>query len=78
MLCPICSKEMEEGGLILTGLNSGWVPMDQFQKSGLRLKMNSNIKVIGEPNPVGGTRKVPGAFFCKHCNKITGVFDVYG
>ena len=26
MKCPICSQEMEEGGLIIDGVAPGWVP----------------------------------------------------
>ncbi len=32
MICPICGGEMEEGGLIASGLNVMWFPLEQFSK----------------------------------------------
>ena len=35
MICPICGGEMEEGGLIASGISVMWFPLKQFAKKGL-------------------------------------------
>lgn len=76
MKCPICDKEMQEGGLIIDGVTPGWVPMEQFQKKGVKRFMHTGLRTIGKTNILLGQTKVSNAFFCKMCNKIVGVFDV--
>lgn len=34
MICPICGGEMEEGGLIASGISVMWFPLEQFAKRG--------------------------------------------
>ena len=72
----MCDNEMQEGGLIIDGVAPGWVPMEQFQKKGLRRIVHTGLRAIGEANILLGQTKVSNAFFCKQCNKIVGVFDV--
>jgi len=62
MKCPICNKAMQEGGLIIDGVASGWVPMDQFQKRGLKRVWISGVRTIGKPNILLRQTKVPNAF----------------
>lgn len=76
MKCPMCHDEMQEGGLIIDGVAPGWVPMEQFQKKGLKRIVHTGLRTIGETNILLGQTKVSNAFFCKQCNKIIGVFDV--
>ena len=76
MNCPICGAHMEEGGLIIDGVAPGWVPMDQFQKRGAKRLLYTGLRTIGKTNILLGQTRVPGAFFCKDCNKIVGIFDV--
>lgn len=76
MLCPICGKEMQEGGLIVNGVSAGWVPMEQFQKKGFERLVYTGYKSIGSWNALLDQTKVPNAWFCEDCNKVTGVFDV--
>ena len=76
MKCPICDNEMQEGGLIIDGICPGWVPIEQFQKKGLKQLVHTEFRSIGKTNTLSGRTKVPNAFFCKKCNKIIGVFDV--
>ena len=76
MKCPICGNEMQNGGLIIDGVAPGWVPMEQFQKKGLRRIVHIGLRTIGETSILLGQTKVPNAFFCPKCNKIVGVFDV--
>lgn len=76
MRCPICDCEMQEGGLVIDGVAPGWVPMEQFQKKGLKRIVYSGLRTIGKANILLGQTKVPNAYFCKPCNKIVGVFDV--
>ena len=45
MKCPICNNEMQEGGLIIDGVAPGWVPMEQFQKKGVKQKCLMLISV---------------------------------
>ena len=76
MNCPICGAQMEKGGLIIDGVAPGWVPMDQFQKKGAKRLLYTGLRTIGKTNILLGQTRVPGAFFCKNCNKIVGIFDV--
>lgn len=76
MKCPLCDNEMQEGGLIIDGVASGWVPMEQFQKKGLRRMVYTGLRTIGKTSILWNKTKVPNAFFCKKCNKIVGIFDV--
>ena len=76
MKCPMCNNEMQKGGLIIDGVAPGWVPMEQFEKKGVKRIMHTDLRTIGEANILLGQTKVSNAFLCKHCNKIVGVFDV--
>ena len=76
MKCPMCHNAMQEGGLIIDGVAPGWVPMEQFQKKGMKRIAYSGLHTIGETNILLGQTKVSNAFFCKQCNKIVGMFDV--
>ena len=76
MKCPICSSELSEGGIIVNGIVCGWVPMEQFQKKGIRRLVHTGMRTIGEPSILLGQTKVPNAWFCKNCNKVMGLFDV--
>ena len=76
MNCPICGAHMEEGGLIIDGVAPGWVPMEQFRKKGAKRLLYTGLRTIGKTNILLGQTRVPGAFFCKNCNKIVGIFDV--
>ena len=67
---------MREGGLIIDGVVPGWVPMEQFQKKGLKRLAYTGLQKIGQTNFLLGETKVPNAYFCRDCNKIVGVFDV--
>ena len=76
MKCPVCNIEMEEGGLIIDGVAPGWVPMDQFQKKGMKRIFRTGLRTIGKTNFILSETRVSNAFFCKTCNKIVGIFDI--
>lgn len=76
MKCPICDRAMLEGGLIIDGISSGWVPMEQFHKKGIQRIIYTGLRTIGTPNVFLNQTKVPNAFFCESCNKVIGIFDV--
>lgn len=76
MKCPICGAEMEAGGLIVDGVAPGWVPMEEFNRKGLKRLVYTGLRTIGEANILLGQTKIPNAYFCKKCNKIVGIFDV--
>lgn len=76
MKCPLCNSEMAEGGLITEDVVPGWVPMEQFRKKGLARLMYTGLRTIGIPNVLLHQTKIPNAFFCEHCNKVMGIFDV--
>ena len=76
MKYPICNNEMQEGGLIIDGVAPGWVPLEQFQKKGLKRIVHTGLRTIGETSILLSQTKVPNAFFCESCNKIVGVCDV--
>lgn len=63
-------------GDIIDGVTPGWVPMEQFQKKGVKRFVHTGLRTIGKTNILLGQTKVPNAFFCKMCNNIVGVFDV--
>lgn len=75
MKCPICNNEMQEGGLIIDGVAPGWVPLEQFQKKGLKRLLYTGLRRIGTANILLRQTKVPNAFFCPNCNKVVGIFD---
>lgn len=76
MKCPLCGGEMEEGGLVIQSVNPGWVPMEQFQRKGVKRLCYHGLRTIGKTSILWGQTKVPNAFFCRPCNKIVGIFDV--
>ena len=57
MICPICGGEMEEGGLIASGISVMWFPLEQFAKKGLeRLwyegrKVSRKVELPSRPYP---------------------------
>ena len=46
MICPICGGEMEEGGLIASGISVMWFPLKQFAKKGLERLSEADVKNI--------------------------------
>ena len=70
MKCPICNNEMIEGGLVIDGVAPGWVPMEEFQKKGLKRIVYNGLRTIGKTSILYSQTKVPNAFLCKNCNKI--------
>ena len=76
MNCPICGAQMEEGGLIIDGVDPGWVTMGELKKKGAARLLYTGLRTIGKTNILLGHTRVPKAFFCKKCNKIVGIFDV--
>lgn len=76
MLCPRCGGEMEAGGLVIDGVAPGWVPLEQFQRRGVKRLLYTGLRTIGRTNLLLRQTRVSDAFFCKHCNIVTGIFDV--
>ncbi len=76
MQCPICHNEMQEGGLIAQGVSTGWIPLEQFEKKGLSRIVHTGLRTIGKSSVLFNQTLVPNAWFCPHCNKVTGIFDV--
>ena len=76
MKCPLCGGELQEGGLVLDGVASGWVPMEQFEKRGAKRVVYTGLRTIGQTNFLLRQTRVPGAYFCQTCNKVLGIFDV--
>lgn len=76
MLCPICGKEMEKGGLIGGGVTLQWFPQAQFGKKGLERLLYTGGKPIGKSNVLLNQIRVPDAYYCAECNKVAGIFDV--
>lgn len=76
MKCLICGNEMTEGGLIVNGVNPGWVPMEQFNKKGIKRLVYTGLRSIGKTNILLNQTKIPNAWFCRNCNKIIGILDV--
>lgn len=76
MNCPICDKEMQEGGLVIDGVLPHWISLDQFQAKGLKRLRCKNPRYIGKRNTLLRETRVSNAFFCENCDKIVGIFDV--
>lgn len=76
MKCPICGGEMQAGGIVVEGVAAGWVPMEQFEKKGLKRFLYKGVRRIGNANVLLRQIKVPNAHYCPFCKKIIGVFDV--
>lgn len=76
MVCPICAKEMEEGGIITSGVTAMWHPKKEFDKKGLGKLVYTDGKPIGKSSILFSQTKIPNAFYCAHCNKVAGIFDV--
>lgn len=83
MKCPICQQKMQEGGLIAHDVTICWAPLEQFQKSGAGKLAYFGVKPLKGVGGLGGAgdfalgqTRVPGAFYCAHCKKVVGMFDV--
>ena len=76
MICPICGGEMEEGGLIASGPNVMWFPLEQFDKKGLERLWYEGGKSVGKSNYLLDHTRIPGAYYCRGCQKIIGIFDI--
>lgn len=76
MNCPICGKEMEEGGIITQSVIAMWHPLEEFQKKGLKRAVYAKGKSLGESSVLLNQTKIPNAFYCGNCDKVMGVFDV--
>ena len=76
MICPICGGEMEEGGLIASGISVMWFPLEQFAKKGLERLWYEGGKSVGMSNYLLGHTRIPGAYYCRGCQKIIGIFDI--
>lgn len=77
--CIVCGAEMEQGGIVTSGITVLWVPRREFQKKGLRKLMYKDGKSIGHgtiTDMVIGQTRIPNAYYCENCNKVIGIFDV--
>ena len=50
MKCPLCGRDMQEGGLIIDGVAPGWVPLKQFNKKGRGRLLYTGLRTIGASN----------------------------
>ena len=77
MNCPVCGRKMEKGGIIADGaIVVAWHPESEFQKKGLKSFAFRHGKWLGEHFAVRTIVKIPDAWYCSSCDKVTGVFDV--
>ena len=78
MKCPICSNNAKEGGLIADSTFINWAPLNEIQKGALRdmVRIFYPGVTISNRNPFVRVSKVPNAYYCEHCNKVFGIFDV--
>ncbi len=78
MKCPICSREAQEGGLIAPAITINWVPIEMYDKGFLKefVRIVYPGKSISHQVPFRQSSKVPNAYYCEHCNKVFGIFDV--
>lgn len=74
MKCPVCGMEMQKGGLIAMGRGLVWVPEEKFEK-GWRPAYDTEVS-LGKTSHLLGETRVPDAYYCESCRKVTGIFDV--
>lgn len=75
MKCPCCGAEMEKGGIVSGGLYTVWYPTEIFEKGSIRRTFAIG-KRIGKTSVAWEETKIPDAYYCAACNKVTGIFDV--
>ena len=79
MNCPVCGRKMEKGGIVAQkAIVVMWHPESEFQKKGLRSVAFHKGKLLGAHYPFRGVVKIPDAWYCDHCKKVAGCFDVTG
>ena len=74
MKCPVCGAEMQKGGLIADARWLIWAPADKYEK-GWRPAYDGKIK-LGRSSTLLRETRVPDAYYCGNCKKVTGIFDV--
>lgn len=67
---------MQPGGIITDGVVVMWHPLPEFEKQGLRRAAYFDGKPIGKSSILWNQTKVPNAYYCDKCDKVTGIFDV--
>jgi len=75
MNCPVCGKEMIEGGIITSGI-AMWHPQGEFSKKGWNALYYKGGKMLGKHNILLRETKIPSAYYCSNCNTVAGVFAV--
>ena len=76
MICPICGGEMEEGGLIASGISVMWFPLEQFAKKGLERLWYGGGKSVGKSNYLLGHTRIPGAYTAAAARK-SSAFSIF-
>ena len=70
---------MEKGGIVAEkAITVMWHPESEFQKKGLRSISFTSGRLLGSHHPFRGVVKIPDAWYCGKCEKVTGIFDVTG
>ncbi|WP_419022966.1 PF20097 family protein [Emergencia sp.] len=78
MNCLLCGKEMKKGGIIVSGrtiMALEWYPAIEFNKRGLKSWNRTDGKELLDEACLFGS-KFEDAFYCEHCNKVIGLFNV--
>ena len=79
MKCPICGREMKKGGIIAEkAITVMWHPAQEYEKKGLKSYIFRFGRLLGTHYPLRSVVKIPDAWYCSHCEKVTGIFDVTG
>ncbi len=77
MKCPICGKEMEEGGLVVQGVSAIWFPKEEYEKKGpARVAYTGGKALKGRTNFLLDHTRIDGAYYCPACDKVAGIFGV--
>lgn len=76
MKCFICGKDMQPGGIVTDGISAMWFPESQLKKKGLTQMVLENGRKIGHRNFLLRQTTLDNAYFCPHCQKIIGLFDL--
>lgn len=56
-----------------------WVPAEEIEKNALKEAIRftfPGVTISTTQLPILKRAKVPNAYYCEHCNKVFGIFDV--
>ena len=79
MKCTVCGKEMDPGGILISGRYMSapeWIPSSEYEKRGLKTwRRRKGIPPCCEEALL--ETKIPSAFYCSSCGLVVTVMKTY-